>query len=88
MNKYFPFSEPAQVDILNEREIILYLRALLDLHDLLLNGLEAEMDNFRRKLLSVGWGSQRITELVYLASLKNRYENLISHPVFGEKFRY
>lgn len=79
--QYFPL--PAQVDYLNEREIILHMRALLDLHDLLLLGYDKEMQKFRIKLFEVGWSKEKITELLHKAAKHTRYEFLISHPIHG-----
>lgn len=72
------FPTPAQVDILNERSIILHIRALLDFHDLLLNGYETEFLNFTKKLHDVGWGENRINEFVQAASAGSRYNYLVS----------
>ncbi len=81
INNYL--EEPAQLDFLNERAIILHFRALLDLHDLLLNGLDYEMEKFRKKLFEIGWSKDRIYELIHIASLKTRYEQFLPHPVRG-----
>jgi len=83
MSNYYILPEPAQVDYLNERSVILHFRALLDFHDLLLNGLEGELEKFRLKLLGFGWSRDKLHELLYIAASKTRYENLIPHPVRG-----
>lgn len=88
MSKYCPYPDPAQVDYLNERSIVLHMRALLDLHDLLLHGLDEEMRVFRLKLLDVGWGKDRLNELFQQAAAKTRYEFLIPSADFGEQFEY
>lgn len=77
--------EPAQVNLLDEREVMLHMRALLDLHDLLLNGFDTEMSNFRKKLISVGWGKDRLNEVLQKAAQWTRYEYLIDSPDFGKK---
>lgn len=77
--------EPAQVNLLDEREVVLHMRALLDLHDLLLNGFDTEMSNFRKKLISVGWGKDRLNEVLQKAAQWTRYEYLIDSPDFGKK---
>ena len=71
-------SLPAQVDLLNEQAIILHIQALLDLHDLLLNGFEEEFLTFTKTLQGVGWGKNRIQEFVQIASNRSRYNYLIS----------
>ena len=78
-----PFPKPAQVDYLDERSIMLHMRALLDLHDLLLLGYDEEMRRFRAKLLEVGWSNKRTTEILQKAAEKTRYEYLIPHPIYG-----
>ena len=83
MNMIYP--EPAQVNIFEEREIILHMRALLDFHDLLRKGFEEEMSVFRKKLLCVGWGKNKINEMFQKAAEWTRYEFLIDSPDFGKK---
>ena len=71
------FPKPAQVNLQNKREIILHIRALLDLHDLLEKGLDAELLSFRKLLEKEGWGKDRIDEMLHLASMRTRYEGLL-----------
>lgn len=78
-------SSPCCIDMLDEREVMLHMRALLDLHDLLLNGFDTEMSNFRKKLISVGWGKDRLNEVLQKAAQWTRYEYLIDSPDFGKK---
>lgn len=83
------FPKPAQVDYLDERSIMLHMRALLDLHDLLANGYDYEMNRFRAKLLEMGWGNAALAELLHKAASYTRYENLIPHPTHGfDKNKY
>lgn len=77
------FPKSAQVDYLDERSVMLHMRALLDLHDLLENGYEFEMSKFRAKLLELGWGHIALAEILHKAASFSRYENLIPHPIHG-----
>lgn len=75
--------EPAQLDYLDERAVVLHIRALLNLHDLLLLGWDKEMENLRKKLIDVGWGDNMILEFIQRACEHTRYEDLLPHPVHG-----
>ena len=83
MNHNFP--KPAQIDYLSEYQIIRYFRDLLNLHDLLLQGLEFEIDRFRTQLKNVGWSKDRVFRMYQAAASFSRYEQLIPHPTHGEK---
>lgn len=77
-----PFDEhPATVDLDDKQAIILHLRALLDLHDLLLNGHDAELEKFVKSLSSHGWGNTQIAEFIQQSSYYTRYESLIDSPM-------
>jgi len=83
INMSATFPEPAQVDYLDERQVMLHMRSLLDLHDLLLFGYEYEMSKFRAKLLEIGWNNAALAEILHKAASYTRYENLIPHPIHG-----
>ena len=85
------FSEhSAQVDLDNERAIVMYLRALLDLHDLLLNGYDVELQKFVRSLTAHGWGEMQIAEFILRSSRYTRYERMIDSPMpeVGDRGEY
>lgn len=71
------FPAPAQVDLLSDREIVRYMRDLLNLHDLIEGGMESRMEKLKRRLLEVGWGKDMIHNMVMRASHNTRYEKLI-----------
>ena len=72
---------PAQVSLDDERAIVSHLRALLDLHDLLLNGYDAELQAFVSQLSAYGWGSKQIAEFIQRSGQYTRYETMIDHPM-------
>ena len=75
------FSDPAQVDLLNERAIVQHIRDMLNLHDLIDGGIEEKLEEFRKRLLSVGWSRDRVHVLEMRASHNTRYERLIPPPI-------
>ena len=75
------FSDPAQVDLLSERAIVQHIREMLNLHDLIEGGIEERLEDFRKRLLAVGWGKDRVHELEMRASHNTRYERLIPPPI-------
>lgn len=75
------FPEPAQVNYHDQKQIIEHLRALLDLHDLLAKGYDAELTPFLKKLREVGWGANFISDFMVRASYNTRYEALIDPPI-------
>ena len=77
--------KPAQLDYLNEREIVLFMRFLLDFHDLLLHGWDKEMANLRKKLHAVGWGENMVIEFLQQACEHTRYEELIPSMKYGTR---
>jgi hypothetical protein len=85
-----PFIEPCIVDLDDQQAIILHLRALLDLHDLLLNGYDAELRTFVYALSTHGWGKKQIAEFIQLSSYFTRYEFLIDSPIpeVGDRTEY
>jgi len=72
---------PATVDLEDPQEIILYMRALLDLHDLLLNGYDKELQKFVHVLAVYGWGKTQIARFIQQSSYYTRYESLIDPPI-------
>ena len=72
---------PAQVDLDNKYAIVCYLRALLDLYDLLLNGYDVELQKFVQMLSGYGWGKIQIAEFIQQSSYCTRYESLIDSPM-------
>jgi hypothetical protein len=79
------YPEPAQVDYYDEREVVTYMRHLLNLYDMLgQQGFDEEFSKFKSLLLKVGWKSSRIDELFMQASEHTRYENLVRiNPTTG-----
>jgi len=75
------FPDPAQVDLLDERAIVQYMRDLLNLHDLIEGGIEERMEKLKRQLLDLGWGKDKIHDMVMRASHNTRYERLIPPPI-------
>ena len=71
----------AMVDYQDPKQIVDHLRALLDLHDLLERGYDAEVVPFLTKLRQVGWGPKQINEFTLQASYNTRYEALIEPPI-------
>lgn len=71
------FPDPAQVNLLNERAIVQYMRDLLNLHDLISGGIEERMAKFKKQLQEVGWGKGMIHSMEMRASHNTRYEKLI-----------
>lgn len=64
---------PAEVDLLNDREIIQYIRDLLNLSDLLENDLDTELLTFIRKLKRAGYTDSRINQFITYAGYNTRY---------------
>ena len=75
------FPDPAQEDLLDERAIVDHIRDMLNLHDLIEGGIEERMEEFRKRLLTVGWSRDRVHELEMRASYNTRYERLIPPPI-------
>jgi len=73
--------DSATVDLQNTSEIILYIQALLDLHDLLKRGWDFEWSSFSEQLSKAGWSPIRITQFLAAASQSTRYETLIDPPI-------
>jgi len=75
------FPDPAQVDLLNEREVVTYMRDLLNLHDLIEGGIEERMEKLKKQLQDLGWGKDKIHDMEERASHNTRYERLIPPPI-------
>jgi len=75
------FPDPAQVDLLDEREIVRYMRDLLNLHDLIEDGIEERMERLKRQLLGMGWSKDKVHDMEMRASHNTRYERLIPPPI-------
>ena len=65
---------PAEVDILNEREVIQYIRDLLNLSDLLENGFDSELLAFIKTLKRAGYGDDSIHRFYTYAGYGSRFE--------------
>lgn len=76
-----PDKRPATVDLDNPDEIIVFLRALLDLHNLLLRGYDNELEQFIHLLSQHGWGQAQISRYIQLSSYYTRFETLIDAPI-------
>ena len=74
---------PAEVDILNEREVIQYIRDLLNLSDLLENGFDSELLVFIKTLKRAGYGDDSIHRFITYAGYGSRYELLTDR--YGDK---
>lgn len=72
---------PATVNLDDQQEIVLYLRALLDLHDLLFYGYDVEIQKFVHSLSAHGWGKTQISEFIQQSSYYTRYETLIDAAI-------
>lgn len=76
-----PDKRPATVDLDSQQEVITYLRALLDLHDLLYNGYDVQLQFFVQSLSRHGWGKGQIAQFIQLSSYYTRYESLVDPPI-------
>ncbi len=90
LHKFYYDNPPAQVDLEDTQQVVLFLRALLDLHDLLERGYDAELQPFLAKLREKGWGGKQISEFMLQASYYTRYEALIDPPIptRGDQFEF
>ncbi len=79
--RFYRDNPPATVDYQDPKQIVDHLRALLDLHDLLERGYDAEVGPFLARLRVVGWGPKQINEFTLQASYNTRYEALIDPPI-------
>lgn len=77
----FDYSKSVCVDCQEPKQIVDHLRALLDLHDLLEKGYDAELQDFLVKLRVVGWGSVQIAGFIQQSSFHTRWESLIDPPI-------
>ncbi len=77
--------QAATVNLQEANEIVQYIRALLDFHDLWLNGWEKEWQKFSRSLLEEGWSQNRVNQFLAAASYNTHYEALIDSPIVEQK---
>jgi len=68
---------PAEVDVTNEKEIIQYIRDLLNLADLLENGFDSELLVFIKTLKKAGYGDDYIDKYITYAGRGSRFETLV-----------
>jgi len=66
----------AEVDLLNEREVIQYIRDLLNLSDLLEKGFDTELFAFIQTLKKAGYGDDSIHRFYTYAGYGSRFELL------------
>jgi len=74
---------PAEVDLVNDREIIQYIRDLFNLGSLLENGVDAELLPFIRKLRKAGYTDSRVHQFITYAGSNTRFEYLTDF--YGKK---
>lgn len=67
---------PAEVDLADEKEVIQHIRDLLNLSDLLENGLDAELLTFIRKLKEAGYTRAKIHQFITYGGYNSRFEQL------------
>jgi len=68
---------PCSVDFCNKWEIQRHIRDLLNMSEFLLNGIELELYNLRRKLKSLGYDKDHIDEFMEGGARGTRWERLI-----------
>lgn len=74
---------PAEVDMLNQSEVVRYMRDLMNLNPLLENGADAELEIFMEKLTEAGYSFEARMRLLSYASTNTRYD-YITDP-YGKK---
>jgi len=74
---------PAEVDVLNEKEVVQYIRDLYNLSNLLEKKLDEELLAFIQILKRAGYSGDRIHQFITWAGYGTRYENEVT--VFGDK---
>jgi len=67
---------PAEVDLINEKEVIRYIRDLLNLNGLFPVTADEAISKFTKKLLKVGYSRDRIQQLIAYAAVNTRYEHV------------
>jgi len=67
---------PAEVDLINEKEVIRYMRDLLNLNGLFPVTADEAISKFTKKLLKVGYSRDRIQQLTAYAAVNTRYEHV------------
>jgi len=74
---------PAEVDLLNQSEVVRYMRDLINLSSLLENGADPLIELFMRKLDEVGYSFKERMRLLGYASINTRYDFITDG--FGKK---
>jgi hypothetical protein len=84
------FPQAAQVDYLDTQQIVGHFRALIDLHDFLLNGYDKEVVEFTKLLRLVGWSKDKIIQFQESALQLARYNWLVDPPIpeQGDRFEW
>ncbi len=67
---------PAEVDLLNQSEVVRYMRDLINLNPLLENGADAALEIFLEKLEVAGYSFEARTRLLSYASTNTRYDHM------------
>ena len=73
----------AEIDILNEREVVQHIRDLLNLSDLLERGFDMELLAFIRTMRQAGYGDESIHRFITYAGRGSRFEVL--EDKYGDK---
>ena len=77
---------PAEVDLTEDKEIIQYIRDLINLSDLLEKGFNVELLIFIRKLRKAGYTEDAIHKFITLAGYGTRYGGAQFGEELGEKY--
>lgn len=73
----------AEVDLLNQYEVTRHIRDLINLSELLENGLDDELSSFMRKLGAAGYSDAMRQRLLNFATTNTRYDHMTD--IFGRK---
>lgn len=68
---------PAEVDLLNQSEVVRYMRDLINLNALLENGADAALDVFMEKLEVAGYSRTARVRLLQYATTNTRYDHMV-----------
>lgn len=74
---------PAEVDLLNQYEVVRYIRDLINLSGLLENGLDEELNSFMQMLRAAGYSDTVRQRLLNFATTNTRYDHMTD--IFGRK---
>jgi len=75
--------KPCCPDLTDEKQVIRYIRDLLNLSNLLEHGFDEEFTRLIKILKELGWSSDWITRMLTYASTNTRYEYLVDY--FGKR---